>query len=90
VAYHHAGLTHQERAIVEEGFSCGALLVLAATSTLAAGVNLPARRVVLRSLWQGVGPVSCAQYLQMVGRAGRAGVRVRACVRARAHVGAAS
>jgi ATP-dependent helicase YprA (DUF1998 family) len=73
VAYHHAGLTHQERGVVEEGSRSGALLVLTATSTLAAGVNLPARRVILRSLWQGAGYVGRAQYLQMVGRAGRAG-----------------
>ncbi|KAG2489169.1 hypothetical protein HYH03_012395 [Edaphochlamys debaryana] len=73
VAYHHAGLTSQERAAVEKGFRGGLIHTLTATSTLAAGINLPARRVILRSLWQGVGPVSRAQYLQMIGRAGRAG-----------------
>eukprot|EP00879_Flechtneria_rotunda_P026679 GHRR01028485.1.p2 GENE.GHRR01028485.1~~GHRR01028485.1.p2 ORF type:complete len:101 (+),score=34.10 GHRR01028485.1:691-993(+) len=73
VAYHHAGLTHQERGLIEDGYRSGTLLVLTATSTLAAGVNLPARRVILRSLWQGRGIVGRAQYLQMVGRAGRAG-----------------
>ncbi|GLI65409.1 hypothetical protein VaNZ11_008967 [Volvox africanus] len=73
VAYHHAGLTSQERAAVEKGFRGGLIHTLTATSTLAAGINLPARRVILRSLWQGIGPVSRAQYLQMIGRAGRAG-----------------
>lgn len=51
------------------------LQVLMATSTLAAGINLPARRVILRTLWQGVSNVGRAQYLQMIGRAGRAGAK---------------
>lgn len=57
----------------ESGFVM--LQVLMATSTLAAGINLPARRVILRTLWQGVSNVGRAQYLQMIGRAGRAGAK---------------
>ena len=74
MAYHHAGLTSQERSAVEAAFRRGLVHTLTATSTLAAGINLPARRVILRSLKQGgSGNVPRATYLQMIGRAGRAG-----------------
>jgi len=77
VAFHHAGLGPTSREIVEESFKKGIIKLLAATPTLAAGVNLPARRIILASILRydaGYGgniPISVLEYKQLSGRAGR-------------------
>jgi helicase len=75
-AFHHAGLGSGHRKIIEDSFRQGKIKVLTATPTLAFGVNLPARTVVIhdyRRYEPGYGyyPISVLEYKQMAGRGGR-------------------
>ncbi|SIS10941.1 DEAD/DEAH box helicase [Natronorubrum thiooxidans] len=78
VAFHHAGLSKDERDLVEQWFKEGHIELLFSTSTLAWGVNLPARCVVIRDTkhhdpLEGEVDMSPLDVLQMLGRAGRPG-----------------
>ena len=75
VAFHHAGLRHTQRNEIENAFKNRILYCLCATPTLAAGVNLPARRVLIRDLKRFEDGMSrllpVMEVRQMLGRAGR-------------------
>ncbi|MCU4719148.1 ATP-dependent DNA helicase [Halapricum hydrolyticum] len=78
-AFHHAGLSRGHRELVEEAFRDRLIKVVSATPTLAAGVNTPSRRVIVRD-WRrydgtagGMQPLSVLEVHQMMGRAGRPG-----------------
>jgi len=75
-AFHHAGLGGGHRKIIEDSFRQGKIKVLTATPTLAFGVNLPARTVIIQDYRRyeagyGYYPISVLEYKQMAGRAGR-------------------
>jgi len=79
-AFHHAGLAQRHRSLVEDAFRERHVKVVSATPTLAAGVNTPSRRVVVRD-WRrydasagGMQPLSTLEVHQMFGRAGRPGL----------------
>lgn len=78
VAYHHAGLSNEQRSIVEEAFENNAITAIFATPTLAAGVNLPARRVIVDEYYRFErgyrSPIKVSEYKQLAGRAGRPGL----------------
>jgi helicase len=79
VAFHHAGLPFELRRAVERAFKRGSVRILTATPTLAAGVNLPARTVIVSSYMRynpklgRMTPISIMEFWQMAGRAGRPG-----------------
>ena len=79
-AFHHAGLRSEHRSRIEEAFRDRLVKVVCATPTLAAGVNTPARRVIVRD-WRrydgsygGMKPLDALEIHQMCGRAGRPGL----------------
>jgi len=78
-AFHHAGLSSKQRKIVEDFFKKGIIKCIVATPTLAAGVNTPARRVIIRDVWRYsqvngyMMPIPIMEIKQAMGRAGRPG-----------------
>lgn len=75
VSFHHAGLLQKQRSLIESLFKENKIKVIAATPTLAAGVNLPSHTVTILSLYRysnfGSERISVREYKQMAGRAGR-------------------
>ena len=74
-AFHHAGLVYKQRKLIEDAFKKGHIKFIAATPTLAAGINLPAFRVIIRDQKRfdgyGMNYISVLEIQQMQGRAGR-------------------
>jgi helicase len=75
-AFHNAGLTDKQRKLIEDNFRNRNIKCISATPTLAAGINLPARRVIIRDLRRfdaeyGSVPIPVLEVKQMSGRAGR-------------------
>jgi ATP-dependent RNA helicase HelY len=80
IAAHHAGLLPVFKEVVEELFAAGLVRAVFATETLALGINMPARTVVIERLdkWNGEthAPLTAGEYTQLTGRAGRRGIDI--------------
>lgn len=78
VAPHHAGLVPAFKELVEEAFTAGLIKVVFATETLAVGINMPARCVIIDKLTRYTGerhvPLKPSDFTQLTGRAGRRGI----------------
>ena len=75
IAFHHAGLTSKQKELIQDNFRSGAVKIICCTPTLAAGIDLPAYRAIIRDLKRfsvrGYTYIPVLEYLQMSGRAGR-------------------
>ncbi len=75
IAFHHAGLHHKQKELVEDAFRAGVVKIICCTPTLAAGVDLPAFRTIIRDVRRftahGMTHIPVLEFLQMAGRAGR-------------------
>jgi len=78
IAFHHAGLNSKQRTIIEDAFRAGTIKIICSTPTLAAGLDMPAFRTILKDMkrfsgnW-GMQFIPVLEYEQMAGRAGRPG-----------------
>ncbi len=75
VAFHHSGVANKQRELIENAFRKGTIHTICSTPTLAAGLDLPAFRVIIRDYKRfgkrGMSPIQVLEYKQMAGRAGR-------------------
>jgi len=72
VAYHHAGLSHESRWLIERLIAKGAVKVVCGTTTLAQGMNFPIRTVIVETLKKGDQNLAYQDFWNIAGRAGRA------------------
>jgi helicase len=78
VAFHHAGLTSTQKTLIEQAFRQGVISIIVCTPTLAAGLDMPAFRAIIKDVkrfsgW-GMTFIPVLEYMQMAGRAGRPGM----------------
>lgn len=75
IAFHHAGLHSKQKELIEDHFRKGVVKIICCTPTLAAGVDLPAFRTIIRDVKRfsghGMVDIPVLEFLQMAGRAGR-------------------
>ena len=75
IAFHHGGLSHDDRRAIENGFSGKLIKIVVATTTLSSSVNLPVRLVIVTSpYYYNNNLMNFRTYKQMIGRAGRKGL----------------